>query len=61
MVLHVDYDAAYLVFPNVQSFIAGVFLLGHWPPPHPYKPKPKQNGPILTEVKSINNVVFSAA
>ena len=61
MVLNVDSFYAYLVLPNSYSCIAGPFFLINWPTPKPAKPKPKQNGPIHTEVKYIKNFLSSAA
>ena len=61
MVLHVDSDAAYLVLPNARSRYAGHFYLSNHPPALPQKPNPKPNGPILTECKTIRNIVASAA
>jgi hypothetical protein len=61
MVLHVDSDAAYLVLPNAKSRIAGHYFLSSTPPKHPLKPSPQPNGPILTECRTLRNVVASAA
>ena len=61
MVLHVDPDAAYLVFTNAQICTAGHFYLRKWPPPKPPKTNPKQYGTILTEVRATKNAVSSAA
>ena len=36
-------------------------FLSDWNPHHPAKQRDKQNGPILTEFKGINNVVSSEA
>ena len=61
IVLHVDSDDAYIVFPNVCSHTVGHLFLRIFPPPKPSKLNPKQNGSILSEVKAINNIVSSAA
>jgi hypothetical protein len=61
MVLHVDSDAAYLVLPNAKSRIAGHYYLSATPPKPPLKPSPPLNGPILTECRTLRNVVASAA
>ena len=57
MVLHVDPDAAYLVFTNAQICTAGHFILRNWTSTKTPKPNPKLNGPILAECRAINNVV----
>ena len=61
MVLHIDSYAAYLIFPNGRSWTHGNYLLRIWLSPDLSKPNPKQNGLILTEVKSIKNVISLAA
>jgi hypothetical protein len=61
MILHADSDAAYLVLPNAKSRIAGHFYLSATPPDLPLKPTPPPNGPILTECRTLRNVVASAA
>ena len=58
MVLHVDSDAAYLVAPKARSRIAGYFYLAE----HPNVTKrPKLNGAILVECKTLRHVVSSSA
>ena len=58
MVLHVDSDAAYLVAPKARSRIAGYFYLAE----HPNVSKrPKLNGAILVECKTLRHVVSSSA
>ena len=54
IVLNVDSDAAYLVAPKAQSWIAGFFHLSD----HPNVTKhPKMNGAILVECKTLQHVV----
>ena len=58
MALHVDTDAAYLAMPNARSRIVGHYYLSD----HPETTKsPKPNGPILTECRTLQHVVASAA
>ena len=58
MVLHVDSDAAYLVAPKARSRIACYFYLAE----HPNVSKrPKLNGAILVECKTLRLVVLSSA
>ena len=58
MVLYVDSDAAYLVAPKARSRVAGYFYLsGH---PNVTK-RPKMNGAILVECKTLRHVVSSSA
>ena len=58
MVLHVDSDAAYLVAPKARSRIAGYFYLAE----HPNVSKrPKLNGAIQVECKTLRHVVSSSA
>jgi hypothetical protein len=61
MVLHLDTDAAYLVLPQARSRIAGHYFLSDNPPTPPTMPKPKPNGPIHTECRTLRSVVSSAA
>ena len=61
MVLHIDYDAAYLVMPESRSAYNGHFYLSDWPRDKPNLPSNKRNAPILTTCKTILNVVSSAA
>ena len=60
MILHIESDAAYLVLPNARSRVAGHFYLSSHPPAQG-KPSPQHNGPLLTECKTLKNVVASAA
>jgi len=53
MILHIESDAAYLVFPGARSRYAGHFYLSNQ--------IPSSNGPIHTECRTIQNVVCSAA
>ena len=58
MILNIDSDAAYLVLPRARSRLAGHFFLSSAPTPiRTVLP----NGPILTECKTIQHVVSSAA
>ena len=58
MVLHVDSDAAYLVAPKARSRIAGYFHMSD----HPNVSKrPKLNGAVLVECKTLRHVVSSSA
>ena len=58
MVLHVDSDAAYLVAPKARSRIAGYFQMSD----HPNVSKrPKLNGAVLVECKTLRHVVSSSA
>lgn len=59
MILHLDSDAAYLVLPNALCRIAGHFYLSSTPPDPPALPQPQQNGPTLTECRSLKHVVAS--
>ena len=61
MVLHVDYDAAYLVMPESSSVYAGHFYLSDWPRDKPNLPSTKRNVPILTTCKTVHMVSSSAA
>ena len=58
MQLHVDYDAAFLVLPNVKICIAGYFLLLY----HKNSPHSRylDNGPLLIECRTLRSVVTSA-
>ena len=58
MCLHVDSDAAYLVLPKARSRLAGNYFLSDLPKPNTLI---RPNGPILTECKTIQTVVASAA
>ena len=58
MVLHVDSDAAYLVLPRARSRLAGHFFLSSNPT---LTRIVRPNAPILTECKTIQHVVSSAA
>ena len=58
MVLHVDSDAAYLVAPKARSRIAGYFHLTNHPN---ISKRPKLNGAILVECKTLRHVVSSSA
>ena len=58
MVLYVDSDAAYLVAPKARSRIAGYYYLSD----HPNVTKrPKTNGAISVECKTLRHVVSSSA
>ena len=61
MVLHVESDASCILFTDTKICTQGQFSLGNWPPPKIAKQNLKQNGPILIEFRSINNVVSYAA
>ena len=61
MVLHINYDAAYLVIKEACSVYAGHFFLSDWHRDKPNLTSTKRNGPILTTCKTIRNVVSSAA
>ena len=61
MILYLDSDAAYLVLPNARSRMAGFYFLGDKPPDPPTIPKPKPNGAVHVECRTIRNVVSSAA
>ena len=58
MVLHIDSDAAYLVAPKARSRVAGYFYLSNH---SANKDKPKLNGAIHVECKTLRHVVSSAA
>ena len=58
MILNVDTDAAYLVLPRARSRLAGHFYLSSDPA---MTRTVRPNGPILTECKTIQHVVSSAA
>ena len=57
MILHVDYDPAYLVLPHARSRLAGHFFLSSDPT---LTRTIRPNAPILTECKTIQHVVMSA-
>ena len=59
MILTVDTDAAYLVFPKARSRVAGYFYLSNITPDRTSTPMP--NGFILVECHGLRNVVSSAA
>ena len=61
MCLHIDSDAAYLVLPKARSRLAGHYYLSDKITSTKTTPNPKPNGPILTECKTIRNVMSSAA
>ena len=58
MILHVDSDAAYLVLPRARSRLAGHFFFCSDPT---LTRTIRPNAPILTECKTIQHVVTSAA
>ena len=60
MQLAVDSDAAYLVLPGAKSRYAGNFYLESYTHPLSYNKSPN-NAPILTECKTLKNVVCFAA
>ena len=60
MCLHIDSDAAYPVQPKSRSRAANHFYLINTPPPHPIRPTPTPNGPILTKCQTIRTVMASA-
>ena len=58
MILHIDSDAAYLVAPKARSRVAGYFHMSD----HPNTTKrPKLNGAVLVECKTLRHVVSSSA
>ena len=61
MCLHIDSDVAYLVQPRARSQVAGYFYLSSKIPQGTITPDPKPNGSILTECRTIRNVMSSAA
>ena len=61
MILHVDFDAAYLVQDGARSRIAGHYILSSHPPPALLVPVKAPNAPILVECKTLRPVVASAA
>jgi hypothetical protein len=60
MILKADTDAAYLVLPKARSRVAGHYYLSNLQSDYG-KGDPQKNGPILTIVQSLKNVVSSAA
>ena len=58
MLLHVDSDEAYLVMPNVRSWVAGYYYLSG---NQTDSISNNLNGPILINYKTIRNIVVSAA
>ena len=61
MCLHIESDTAYLVQPQAQSRVAGNFYLSEKIPVETPTPNPTPNGPILTECRTVRNVMSSAA
>ena len=61
MCLHVEYDVAYLVQPRARSWVAGHFYFNDRIPTGTSKPNPKPNGTIITECRTVRNVISSAA
>lgn len=61
MCLHIDSDSAYLVHPRARSRIADHHYLSDRIPQHVNKPDSKPNGPILTECRTIWNIMSSVA
>ena len=58
MILHIDSNATYLVAPKARSRVAGYFHM----PDHPNTTKrPKLNGAVLVECKTLRHVVSSSA
>ena len=57
MALNIDIDAAYLVFPNAKSRIAGCFYLSS----DPLSTTPPINTPILVTCEILRHVFSSAA
>ena len=61
MCLYIDSDAVYLVQPRALIRVAGHFYLSKQIATGNSKPSPKPNGPILTECRTVRNVISSAA
>ena len=61
MQLYIDLNAAYLVLPKARSRDAGHFYFSDKPENTTSIPKPKPNGPVLTECVTLRNVMSSAA
>ena len=61
MCLHIDSDAAYLVQPQARSRVAGHFYLNDKIPDETSTPNPTPNSPILTECRTVRNVMSLAA
>ena len=61
MCLHIYSDAAYLVQPQARSIVAGNFYLIDKILLETPTPNPTPNDPILTECRTVRNVMSSAA
>ena len=61
MCLYIDSDAAYLIQARANSVITGHFYLSNMITPTSSKPDPTNNGPILTECRTVRNIMSSAA
>ena len=60
MCLHIDRDAACLVYPKERSPDAGHYDLSNTPPPPFIRHNTTTNGPILTKCQTIRTVTASA-
>ena len=61
MCLYIDSDEAYLVQPQARRRVAGNFYLSEKIPLETPTPNPTPNGPILTECRTVRNVMSSDA
>ena len=61
MCLHIESDAAYLVQPQARIRVAGHFYLSEKIPVDNTNPNTTHNGTILTEFRTVCNVMSSAA
>ena len=61
MRLHVNLDAAYLILPNTRRRGGEIFYLSDNPINTKTIPTPKNNGSILTECKTLKNVMTLVA
>ena len=57
MILHIDFNAAYLVQDGARNRIAGHYILSSHPLPVPQIPTKTPNAPILIECKTLRHVV----
>ena len=61
MCLHIESDAAYLVQPQARIRVSGNFYLSEKIQDDNPTPNPTPNGPILTECRTVRNVMSSDA
>ena len=61
MIVHINYDMAYLVITEACSFYAKHFYPSDWTQEKSHKPTPRQYAPILKMCKTIRNIATSTA